>query len=79
MAEKKDSGNSKNMEELVNVKLPLTREKQDDVFVSLNGRNMKIKRGVAVAVPRWAYEILKNSEEMDTLALERQRGTVKQF
>lgn len=60
-------------EETVKVKLPLTREKQDDVFVSVNGRNMKIQRGVEVEIPLAFYEVLQNSETMDTLALERQR------
>lgn len=60
------------MDELVTVMLPLTREKQDDVFVGLNGKNLLIKRGERVDIPRWAKEILDNSEAMDVLALQRQ-------
>jgi hypothetical protein len=67
------------MNDMVSVKLPRTKEKTDDVFVSLNGRNMKIQRGAAVQIPRWAYEILKNSEDMDELALENQKKMTKSF
>lgn len=67
------------MNEKVRVKLPLSREKSRDAFVSLNGKNMKIRRGVEVEIPRWAYEILKNSEDMDMLALENQKKITKKF
>lgn len=56
------------------VRLPLTREKQKDVFVSVNGRNFQIKRGEDVEVPVAVYEVLLNSQRMDELALERQKN-----
>lgn len=65
---------SVDMEELVTITLPLTREQQDDVFVSCNGRNMMIQRGKEVQIPRWAKEILDNKDAMNMLALERQRN-----
>lgn len=65
--------------EMVTVKLPLTREKQDDVFVSLNGMTLLIQRGVEVEIPYWAKEILDNSETMDELALTRSRSAAKKF
>lgn len=49
-------------EELVTIKLPLTREDQSDVFVRVNTRTWLIKRGVAVQVPRCVAEVLENSE-----------------
>jgi len=64
MAEKKETTNS-----LVKIVLPLTEEKQDDVFVGINGMNYKIQRGIEVEVPASVAEVLKNSEEMDKLAL----------
>lgn len=56
---------------MYHITLPLTRENQADVFVSVNGRSMKIQRGKDVVVDEAVYEILKNSERMDALALER--------
>lgn len=66
-------------EELVTVQLPLTREKQDDVFVGLNGQTWKIKRGEPVEVPKAVKEILDNSERMDRLALQRSMAKPKKF
>lgn len=66
-------------EELVTIKLPLTRDKQDDLFVGLNGRTWKIKRGVPVDVPLSVKEIIDNSEQMDELAFERQMKKPKKF
>jgi hypothetical protein len=59
--------------EKVKIKLPLTREKQDDVFVSVNGESYLIKRGQEVEVPVYIKEILDNKESMEALALERQK------
>lgn len=64
---------AKNTNDLVKIMLPLTREKQDDVFVGFNGRNWHIQRGVEVEVPPVVKEILDNSERMDTIALNRVR------
>lgn len=63
--------------EPVTVMLPLTRDKQDDVFVGLNGRTLKIQRGEEVEIPRWAYNIIKDSEQMDMLAITRSRKLQK--
>ncbi len=49
-------------EELVTIKLPLTRESQNDVFVRVNHRTWLIKRGEYVSVPKCVVEVLENSE-----------------
>lgn len=59
--------------ETVKIKLPLTREKQGDVFVSINGQNWLLQRGVEIEVPKAVAEVLENSREMDELAITRQR------
>ena len=56
-------------EELVKVKLPKTRELQEDVFVSVNRKTWLIKRGVYVEVPACVAEVLQHSEEMAEEAL----------
>lgn len=53
------------------VNLPLTSDKQDDVTVGINGKYYKIKRGEDVEVSAAVYEVLKNQERMDTLAVRR--------
>lgn len=50
-------------EELVTIRLPLTRENQADVYVQVNNRNWLIKRGETVRVPRCVVEVLENSEK----------------
>ena len=41
---------------------------RDDVFVSVNGHNFQIQRGVTVEVPRCIAEVLTHSEEQDQAA-----------
>ena len=41
-------------EKLVTIRLPLTREEREDVFVGINGHNWLIKRGEQVKVPQSA-------------------------
>lgn len=60
-------------EELVTIKLPLTRDDQDDVFVRVNERTWLIKRGEYVKVPQCVVEILDRSEDQQMEALEYQR------
>ena len=60
-SEKTDNG-----PEMVKIKLFKDNANyNDDVFVSVNGRNFQIKRGVEVDVPVYVAEVLRNSEEQD--------------
>lgn len=36
---------------------------KDDIVVGRNGQMLKIKRGVNVMIPRWAYQIIMQSQE----------------
>ena len=63
-----------NVEKMVKIRLPLTREKQADVFVGINGKTWLLKRGQDIEVPESVAEVLANSERMDTLALERSQA-----
>ena len=56
-------------EQLVQIKLPKTRELQEDVFVSVNQRNWLIRRGVTVEVPACVAEVLQHAETMAEEAL----------
>lgn len=58
-------------EDTYRITLPLTEEKVDDVVVIINGASTQIQRGVEVEVSAEVYEVLKNQEKMDALALRR--------
>lgn len=49
-------------EKLVTIKLPLTKEQRDDVFVRVNQRTWLIKRGEYVQVPECVQEVLEHAE-----------------
>ena len=51
-------------EKRVTIRLPVSREERDDVYVGLNGKGYLIKRGVNVDVPAGVAEILRRREEM---------------
>lgn len=48
----------------VKIRIPVSRENKDDVYVGLNGVGYLIKRGQEVEVPEGVYEILQRQEEM---------------
>lgn len=49
-------------EEMVKIKIPKTPQNREPVFVSRNGKNMYIQRGVEVEVPKGIAEIIENSD-----------------
>ena len=53
----------KTVEKKVKIRLPITRDDQDDVFVGVNGRTWLIKRGVEVEVPEVVAKVIAESEE----------------
>lgn len=57
----------------VTIMIPLTRDQQDDVFVSVNNHTFQIKRGVQVKVPDYVAEVLEHSEKSDQASMLRQQ------
>lgn len=55
---------------MVKIKLPLTRNEKNDVYVAVNGKSYLIKRGEFVEVPASVAEVLENKEKMLNEALE---------
>lgn len=51
-------------EKTVKIRLPKSRNQQEDVFVSVNNRTWLIQRGVNVEVPLCVAEVLKHQENM---------------
>lgn len=43
---------------------------RDDITVIVNGRAWRIKRGVRVKIPRYVYEVIKNSMDQDVATAE---------
>ena len=56
--------NKTEKEKLVKIRIPRERDRQDDVFVCVNGRTWLIKRGVEVEVPECVSEVIRNAEEV---------------
>ena len=64
------------------VKIRLFKDNQNytgDVFVSVNGENYLIKRGVTVEVPEYIAEVLENSRKEDENAVIRMEKAEKAF
>ena len=55
---------------MVKIKLPLTRNEKEDVYVAVNGKSYQIKRGETVEVPEYVKEVLEHREEMLAEAME---------
>ena len=55
---------------LIKIKLPLTRNDKEDVFVGINGHTWQIARGVEVELPWNVVKVLQRQEKMLALALE---------
>ena len=59
-------------EELISIRLPLTKELQSDVFVRVNERTWLIKRGETVQVPACVVEVLEHAEQATAAGLQYQ-------
>ena len=64
-------------EKTVKVRIPKTKEQQDDVFVSVNNRTWQIMRGVEVEVPECVAEVLMHQQEMLEKAMEFEEKATK--
>lgn len=64
------------------VKIRLFKDNQNytgDVFVSVNGENYLIKRGVTVEVPEYIAEVLESSQREDENAVMRMEMAEKAY
>ena len=60
---KEQAPKASEQEELISIRLPLTKELQNDVFVRVNHRTWLIKRGEKPAVPGGSREQILNTGE----------------
>ena len=59
-------------EKRVTIRLPLTREQREDVFVGINGKTWLIKRGEEVSVPWTVAKVLARKEKCLAMEYEAQ-------
>jgi hypothetical protein len=55
-------------EKRVKIRIPRSRDNQDDLFVSVNERTWQIKRGIEVEVPECVASVIRDSEEAEEAA-----------
>lgn len=79
MATANNKPETQEKEKLVKVRIPKTKEQQDDVFVSVNNRTWQIMRGVEVEVPECVAEQLMHQQEMleEAMAFEEEASKPK--
>ncbi len=70
MAETKKAIAAEEQEELISIRLPLTKELQNDVFVRVNSRTWLIKRGETVKVPACVVEVLEHADQATAESLQ---------
>ncbi len=59
-----------NLEEYMDEKVPVTVNGENDITVTLNGVNYRIKKGHSVMIPRKAALIIEEAARQDTAARE---------
>lgn len=64
-------------EKFVTIRLPLTREQREDVFVGINGKTWLIKRGEEVRVPENVSKVLARKEKCLAMAMEFEAQAMK--
>lgn len=61
-------------EETVTIVLPVEKGEPATRYVSCNGIEMTIERGVPTKVPKCIYEVITNSQLMEAEAMRRAQG-----
>ena len=67
-----EEAQTQEQEELISIRLPLTKELQNDVFVRVNARTWLIKRGETVKVPACVVEVLEHADQATAESLQYQ-------
>ena len=62
--DEKKTEEKQSVAEKVTIRLPITRNEKDDVYVAVNGVGYLIQRGKDVEVPASVAEVLRHREEM---------------
>lgn len=65
-----EKNEKKEQEEMISIRLPLTKELQNDVFVRVNHRTWLIKRGETVKVPACVVEVLEHADQATAESLQ---------
>jgi hypothetical protein len=65
--------------ELVDIEIPITQELQDDWFCCVNGRTFQVQRGEKVKVPKWVKEVFDNETRMNKESIRRSQALQKKL
>lgn len=66
--------------EMMSITIPLERDRQDDVYVAVDGvGSYLIRRGEQVEVPEPIYKILKESMDIETANIRKQQKLSAEF
>lgn len=60
---------TKKKEKMVSIKLPRVPGKPGQIFVSVGERQWMVKRGVNVEIPECAYDVLRNAQLAEDVAV----------
>jgi hypothetical protein len=77
--EKPKKAKKDDINELVDIEIPITQELQDDWFCCVNGRTFQVQRGEKVQVPRWVKEVYDNEQRMEKESIRRSQALQKKL
>lgn len=77
--EKPKKAKKDDINELVEIEIPISQEMQDDWFCCVNGKTFLAQRGEKVKVPRWAKEVYDNEQRMEKESIRRSQALQKKL
>ena len=77
--EKPKKAKKDDINQLVEIEIPITQEQQDDWFCCVNGRTFQVQRGERVQVPKWVKEVYDNEQRMEKESIRRSQALQKKL
>jgi len=77
--EKPKKAKKDDINELVEIEIPISQEQQDDWFCCVNGRTFQVQRGERVQVPKWVKEVYDNEQRMEKESIRRSQALQKKL
>ncbi len=77
--EKPKKAKKDDINQLVEIEIPISHEQQDDWFCCVNGRTFQVQRGERVKVPKWVKEVYDNEQRMEKESIRRSQALQKKL
>ena len=77
--EKPKKAKKDDINQLVEIEIPISQEQQDDWFCCVNGRTFQVQRGERVQVPKWVKEVYDNEQRMEKESIRRSQALQKKL